>query len=51
MRMVDLQDDPAMMTEFAKPLFLSTLGKTGVMLEEMTDWKVAVGKNTISLQG
>ena len=51
MLVVDLQGDPAPAAEFAKPLLLSALGKAGVMLEEMADWKAAVGKNTISLQG
>ncbi len=51
MLVVDLQDDPAMMADFAKPLLLSILGNTGVLLEEMADWKPAVDKNSISLQG
>jgi hypothetical protein len=51
MLVVDLQDDPAPAAEFAKPLVLSALGKAGIMLEEMADWKPVVGKNTISLQG
>ncbi|HEY2827109.1 MAG TPA: hypothetical protein VGJ04_05865 [Pirellulales bacterium] len=51
MLVVDLQDDPASMADFAKPLLLSILGNSGVMLEEMTDWKAKIGKDTISLQG
>jgi hypothetical protein len=51
MLVIDLQDDPAPMADFAKPLLLSILGNTGVMLEEMEDWKPEIGKNTISLKG
>jgi hypothetical protein len=51
MLVVDLQDDPAPMADFAKPLLLSILGNRGVMLEEMADWKPEIGKNTISLKG
>ncbi len=51
MLVVDLQDDPAPMADFAKSLLLSILGNAGVMLEEMDDWKLTLGKNSISLQG
>jgi hypothetical protein len=51
MLVVDLQDNPAPMADFAKPLLLSILGNAGVMLEEMEDWKPALGKDTISLKG
>jgi hypothetical protein len=51
MLVVDLQDDPAPMADFAKPLLLSILKGAGVMIEEMENWTPAVGKNTISLKG
>jgi hypothetical protein len=51
MLVVDFQDDPAPMADFAKPLLLSTLKNSGMMIEEMENWTPAVGKNTVSLKG
>jgi hypothetical protein len=39
------------MADVVKPLLLEILGNTGLLLDEMKDWKSAVGKNSISLQG
>lgn len=51
MLVVDLADDPAIMADFAKPLLLSVLKNTGIMLDEMEDWKPAIAKQSFSLQG
>jgi hypothetical protein len=51
MLVVDLQDDPAPLADFAKPLILSILEDKGLMIEEMEGWKVAFDKKSISLQG
>ncbi|MCC7084994.1 MAG: hypothetical protein IT427_08305 [Pirellulales bacterium] len=51
MLVVDLQDDPAPFGDDAKPLLLSILEKYGLMIEEMSTWKPALGKNTISISG
>lgn len=51
MLVVDLQDDPAPLANFAKPLVLSILEGNGMMIEEMEGWKVALDKKSISLQG
>jgi hypothetical protein len=51
MLVIDLQDDPAPFGEYAKPLILNVLEKYGLLIEEMQGWKVALNKDSISLQG
>jgi hypothetical protein len=51
MLVIDLQDDPAPFGEYAKPLVLSILENNGLMIEEMSGWKVSLDKKSISLQG
>jgi hypothetical protein len=51
MLVVDLQDDPAILADVVKPLSIEVLGNSGLLLDEMKQWKPAVGKKTISLQG
>jgi hypothetical protein len=51
MLVIDLQDDPAPFGDYAKPFILSVLERNGLLIEEMQGWKVALNKNSISLQG
>jgi len=48
---VDFQSNPAPLAEFSKPLILSALAEAGVMLEDMEEWKLTVGKQSVALEG
>jgi hypothetical protein len=48
---VDLKDDPSVIADVAKPLILSALKNSGLMLEDVEQWKLSIGSRTISLGG
>jgi hypothetical protein len=48
---LDFAEDPAMVSEIAKPLVLEMIGSYGVKLDEADDWKAEVKGKRVSLTG
>jgi len=48
---VDFAEDPASLEVVAKPMLLNAIGSSGMMLDELAEWKPSVGKKTIALEG
>ena len=47
----DFSQNPALLTDIAKPFILDILGEYGVMIDEFDDWNVAFKDNHVTLEG
>jgi formate dehydrogenase maturation protein FdhE len=48
---VDFRTSPAALESVAKPLFLQAIADAGMKIDDLDDWKLEIGAQTISLSG